>query len=125
MNTNSDHALNNNMRSGFALILHSEHPESCAAFYSFIGFSFMPEQHGDGPLHFAAQDGNFLLEIYPGVSRAQGDAIFAIAVADIAKCAELAEATGHKIKSPPTIQGGVKRMIFYDPDGRSVMVYQI
>ena len=35
------------------------------AFYTVLGLDFTEEQHGQGPLHWAAQSGPTVFEIYP------------------------------------------------------------
>ncbi|MEN3264395.1 MAG: hypothetical protein V7646_1289 [Pseudonocardia sp.] len=54
------------MRVGL-LVLYSERVEACRDFYASLGLDLLREQHGGGPVHYAAElpDG-LVLEIYPG-----------------------------------------------------------
>ncbi|RYX84382.1 glyoxalase/bleomycin resistance/extradiol dioxygenase family protein [bacterium] len=47
------------------LVLRSASLEAVSDFYSAFGFDFRQEQHGSGPLHYAAEVGGLVLEIYP------------------------------------------------------------
>ena len=49
------------------LVLYSERVEECRDFYTSLGLDLQREQHGGGPVHYAAElaDG-LVLEIYPG-----------------------------------------------------------
>jgi catechol 2,3-dioxygenase-like lactoylglutathione lyase family enzyme len=48
-------------------VLYSERVEACRDFYASLGLDLLREQHGGGPVHYAAElpDG-LVLEIYPG-----------------------------------------------------------
>ncbi len=47
------------------LVLRCCDVESTRNFYGGLGLHFEPEQHGSGPLHYAAEVGGMVVEIYP------------------------------------------------------------
>lgn len=47
------------------LVLRSENPKALAEVWAHFGFSFSPESHGAGPIHYVAKMEDFVLEIYP------------------------------------------------------------
>ena len=92
-------------------------------FYTRLGFQFVEEQHGKGPVHFSAPLGDGILEIYP---LPEGTAVdsstrLGFGVADlpavIEELGDLAEVRGPKM-TPWGLRAAVK-----DPDGRSVELY--
>ena len=53
-----------------ALILRCANIENTRAFYERrLGVTFQREQHGAGPIHFSAMQGELLIEIYPADDR--------------------------------------------------------
>lgn len=47
-------------------VIKSRDPERLKAFFEDFGLTFVPEQHGDGPVHFAcASPSGKVFEIYP------------------------------------------------------------
>lgn len=48
------------------LVVYSEQVEACRDFYASLGLDLVREQHGCGPVHYAAElAGGLVLEIYP------------------------------------------------------------
>jgi catechol 2,3-dioxygenase-like lactoylglutathione lyase family enzyme len=48
------------------LVIYTERLEECRDFYTALGLTLAREQHGTGPVHYAAElDGGLVLEIYP------------------------------------------------------------
>jgi lactoylglutathione lyase len=47
------------------VVIQSANIQAAKEFYSRLGLSFVNEQHGQGPAHFAATMGSLVLEIYP------------------------------------------------------------
>lgn len=47
------------------LVLRCRDLETCKRFYEQLGFSFLKEQHGTGPLHYATELGGLVFELYP------------------------------------------------------------
>ena len=51
-----------------SLVLYTVDLEKTMTFYRLFGLTFVPEQHGSGPLHYSTMLGETLLEIYPASS---------------------------------------------------------
>lgn len=47
------------------LVLRSRYLPRAIEFYQALGLQFTPEQHGSGPVHYSADLGGLILEIYP------------------------------------------------------------
>ena len=47
------------------LVLRCKDIEKSKAFYEKLSFSFVKEQHGKGPVHYATTIGSLVLELYP------------------------------------------------------------
>ncbi|MCX5380747.1 VOC family protein [Streptomyces sp. NBC_00091] len=84
-------------------VIYTEQLEACRSFYSGLGLTLVPEQHGKGPAHYAATlaDGA-VLELYPAGARpATGYLRLGLAVP-----AAAGEAAGRRTAT--------------DPDGRTI-----
>lgn len=90
------------------LVLHTERLRECRDFYARLGLDLVPEQHGRGPRHYAAElPGGVVLELYP----ATADRITGVMRLGLALPGEVA--------APPLAPG---RHVLVDPDGRKVDV---
>ncbi|MBB3232623.1 VOC family protein [Halomonas stenophila] len=47
------------------LVLRCKALEASKRFYELLGFCFVKEQHGDGPIHYASQEAGMVFELYP------------------------------------------------------------
>ncbi|MDN3525602.1 VOC family protein [Halomonas sabkhae] len=47
------------------LVLRCQALEVSRRFYERLGFRFVKEQHGDGPIHYASQEAGMVFELYP------------------------------------------------------------
>ena len=47
------------------LVIKTNQLETTRQFYQSIGIQFQKHQHGKGPVHYAAEMGSFVFEIYP------------------------------------------------------------
>lgn len=47
------------------LVLRCQSIEKSKKFYEELGFSFVEEQHGNSPIHYAASNVEFVFELYP------------------------------------------------------------
>ncbi|MBE2997376.1 glyoxalase/bleomycin resistance/dioxygenase family protein [Nocardiopsis sp. HNM0947] len=88
------------------VVLYSEHLEECRAFYAALGLPLVPEKHGTGPDHYAAELGETVVELYPAGGRPTGRARIGLDVEGAAA-------------DPPLTPG---RHLLTDPDGRTVDV---
>jgi catechol 2,3-dioxygenase-like lactoylglutathione lyase family enzyme len=91
------------------LVLYSPRLEECQRFYEDLGLRFATEQHGHGPLHYAAilADGS-IFEIYPARSDRETGAL------RLGLTIPGADAT------PPLAPG---RHLLTDPDGRTIEIH--
>ena len=48
-----------------AIVFYSANQKRLVRFYERLGFPFVKEKHGRGPLHYACDFGGMVLEIYP------------------------------------------------------------
>jgi catechol 2,3-dioxygenase-like lactoylglutathione lyase family enzyme len=91
------------------LVLYASRMEGCRRFYSDLGLSFATEQHGQGPVHYAAvlNDG-VVFEIYPASPDQETGAL------------RLGLTVSGANATPPLTPG---RHLLTDPDGRTVEVH--
>lgn len=47
------------------LVVRCKELEASKPFYELLGFTFVKEQHGGGPLHYSSQDAGFVFALYP------------------------------------------------------------
>jgi lactoylglutathione lyase len=47
------------------IVLRALDPEALCRFYGLLGCQFKTEQHGNGPVHYSAELGKTVLEVYP------------------------------------------------------------
>ena len=105
------------------IVLYSPDIDRLRAFYTLLGLELEQEQHERGPLHYAAQAGETVVEIYPqsAVANADVSAIrlgFDVAWID-AVLDSLLSAGGKLVTGPQETQRGIVAVI-RDPDGRKV-----
>lgn len=108
------------------LVITSAKTEAMLAFYAAIGFRFEQEQHGTGPLHYSAQVGDTVFELYPLGSKDAADATTRVgfAVDHLGMTLGNVKAvTGAVIREPEATAWG-RRAVVRDPDGRSVELYE-
>lgn len=109
------------------LVLRTNQIERCLAFYRSLGITFVLEQHGTGPLHYAADVDGVVFELYP-LTAAQvldaPDVRLGFAVARLSSTLdELAKAGGVVTSKPKDGPWGL-RAVVRDPDGRAVELYE-
>jgi catechol 2,3-dioxygenase-like lactoylglutathione lyase family enzyme len=47
------------------LVIYTDKVEETLEFFQGMGLVFVEEKHGDGPTHYASQNGDNVFEIYP------------------------------------------------------------
>ena len=88
------------------VVLYTDHLEEARAFYSGLGLPLVQEQHGRGPLHYAATlPDDTVFELYPATA------------ARPASSARLGFTVDSRTVTPPWAPG---RHVVEDPDGRAV-----
>ena len=88
-------------------VIYTEQLEACRTFYAQLGLHLVREQHGRGPVHYAAELGHGLvLELYPATSAEQATGRLRLGLA-------VPAAVAHQVGAKTTLS---------DPDGRTVAV---
>ncbi len=97
------------------LVLRCKELETSKQFYEMLGFNFVKERHGDGPMHYSSQDAGFVFELYPlAENEAVGNSRIGFSLKDIQQVlSQVATASQHEFN-------GRQIYIVRDPDGRKV-----
>jgi lactoylglutathione lyase len=109
------------------LVLRTKQLDRLRDFYAPLGVTFVPERHGDGPLHYAGALEGAVLELYPLDGDAEScDPLTRIgfAVRDLAATLRGLEAAGGEVVWRPRETEWGLRAVIRDPDGRAVELYQ-
>lgn len=108
------------------IVLRSPEPDRSVAFYQLLGIGFEQEQHGTGPVHWAAETGGVVLEVYPAksVDEVRGSTRLGFEVDDIGSLVERLRSKDVPIVSDVKSSQWGKRAVVRDPDGRSVELVQ-
>jgi lactoylglutathione lyase len=103
------------------VVLRSADIESAKDFYTRLGLSFCPEQHGQGPRHYSAKLGRLVLEIYPcQESNMPSPVRIGFHVARLDETLESLRANGTRIIQPAQDSPWGRRAVVEDPDGNRV-----
>src|SRR5438128_2502142 len=91
-------------------------------FYAGLGLRFVPEQHGNGPVHFAASCEGLVFEIYP---LRPGDVPIrsmrlGFRVENLALAIESVLEAGGTLEAPPSSTERGQRSVVVDPEGHKV-----
>lgn len=113
-----------------AFVLYARDIAVTRQFYETIGFSFVEEKHGDGPVHYACDFQNVVLEIYPlraGVVPKPCDS-FAL-VAFVAGFEQVLAGVKAMDLKPGEVgvyveEAGLRTVSVRDPDGRLVRLLE-
>jgi lactoylglutathione lyase len=109
------------------LVLRTSKMQELKDFYQALGLVFHAEQHGSGPLHYAAEVGGLVLELYPLTEDGQvtSDLLrLGFSVDDLAKMLQELESSGTIVISKLRETPWGLRAVVRDPDGRAVELYQ-
>jgi lactoylglutathione lyase len=114
-----------------SLVLYAASPAATAAFYRALGLALEDEDHGEGPVHFAAELGPVHFAIYPaeaagraGERRAGGSSFPGFYVESLDHAAQaLAQAGAPVLTSHQEMPWGC-RIVAEDPDGRAIEINQ-
>lgn len=109
------------------LVLRTSSPDKLREFYECLGLSFEQEQHGKGPIHFAAAMGDAILEIYPlnsGAAIPNTEIRLGFSVSDIEEATAALKAKSANVTSDARSTPWGTRAIVHDPDGRTIELYQ-
>lgn len=107
------------------IVLKTNDVESLRNFYTQIGFRFVEEQHGKGPVHSSAALGGGILEFYPLPDGSEADSTtrLGFAVTGAESVVESLTDTAEVVSKPKATEWGT-RAVVRDPDGRSVELYE-
>ena len=84
------------------LVIRSVATTQTVSFYSILGFVFVQEQHGKGPVHWAANLGSLVFEIYPATPNESANLIrLGFAIDEIAKTVDALRFAGYEILNDP------------------------
>jgi lactoylglutathione lyase len=108
------------------VVLKTRQVDALRRFYGSLGIELAQEQHGKGPVHFAGQVGDVVLEVYPLPDGTPVDATTRLGFV-VARLAEVVEALSALstpvVTEPQTTEWGF-RAVVRDPDGRAVELYE-
>ena len=108
------------------LVIRSEEPARAIGFYESLGLRFQEEQHGKGPVHWAAEFGGLVMEVYPAKSPddVERTTRLGFEVDEIESIlASLRDQGVEVVNNLKQTQWGL-RAVVKDPDGRSVELVQ-
>jgi len=96
-------------------------------FYGTLGIELTEEKHGKGPVHFAGQVGDVVLEVYPipdDGTAADTTTRLGFVVARLVEVVDALKALNTPIVTEPLATQWGLRAVVRDPDGRAVELYQ-
>jgi len=99
--------------------------ETSRAWYERLGFVFSEERHGDGPVHYAAAEANFVFELYPeSASNPVSSAVrLGFCVRDVRAIIET-EIPSESVVARPDTKDGRFGAVLVDPDGIKVEIHE-
>ena len=108
------------------IVVRSLEPSRTLAFYKMLGLDFHEEQHGSGPVHWAADLDGLVLEIYPAKSAEEVNVTTRLGfdVNDAASVLNTLQLSDVKIISDLKQTKWGLRAVVRDADGRSVELVQ-
>ena len=114
-----------------SLVLYAADATMTAAFYRAIGLDLADEDHGEGPVHFAAELGPLHFAIYPAEApgrapgrRAGGSCFPGFYVASLERAAHAVAGLGARTLAGHEEMPWGCRILVEDPDGRAVELNQ-
>ena len=102
------------------IVLQSGNVDATKDFYSAIGLTFVEEQHGGGPRHFAAILGRLVLEIYPCREKPVAPLRIGLDVPKLDQTIETLRSRGARIVREAKDSPWGRRAVVEDPDGNRV-----
>jgi hypothetical protein len=108
------------------LVLKTRQMDNLRVFYEALGVELAEEKHGNGPVHYAGQIGEAILEVYP---LPNGDAAdtrtrLGFAVEKLAEVVQALRNVGVVVAREPQRTAWGLRAVVRDPDGRAVELYE-
>lgn len=112
------------------LVLRVADVDRSLAFYKMLGFEFIEEQHGTGPIHYSCELGSVVIEIFPGKPghapdrRDSGATLIGFQVANLDEIVGEMKASGATIITDVQESTWGRRAVIQDPDGRAIELNQ-
>ena len=114
-----------------SVVLYAADPAATAAFYRAVGVDLEDEDHGEGPVHFAAELGPVHFAVYPaeaigraGERRSAGSVFPGLYVESLDHAADALARTGALVLTGHQQMPWGCRIVAQDPDGRAVEINQ-
>ena len=114
-----------------ALVLFAADPDRTTRFYQAAGIALDREDHGEGPVHSAADVDGVHFAIFPAEAdgtpprrRAAGDCLVGFYVDSLERTEAALRAAGGRFASPHETMPWGCRFVALDPDGRAVEINQ-
>lgn len=104
------------------VVIRSLDIDRAAQFYRLLGLPLEKHRHGAGPLHYAAELGAVVFEIYPGKSEADAATSVRLGFQVVSLDAVVAalQQVGARIASAPQETEWGRKAVVDDPDGRRI-----
>jgi lactoylglutathione lyase len=109
------------------VVLKTRQVDRLRTFYSALGIDLAEEHHGNGPVHYAGQVGEVVLEVYPLPDDGTGTdstTRLGFAVEKVDEVMQALRASGTPVVTEPRMTSWGFRAVVRDPDGRAVELTQ-
>lgn len=107
------------------IVLRARDADELARFYSVLGLNFSRHRHGNGPEHYACDDGPVVFEIYPAAASGPTQALrLGFAVDDLAVAIADATAAGATVVTAAAESAWGLRAVIADPEGHRIELTQ-
>jgi len=110
------------------LVIRTQNPEALKQQYEELGFQFHHHKHGKGPFHYAHEEKNFVLEIYPlkkSQEIADDSLRLGFSIEKLENTVETLRQTNWRIISEVQDSEWEKFAIIQDLDGRKVELKEV
>lgn len=110
------------------LVLKTAQLEQLQAQYSLLGLSFVYHQHGNGPFHYACEQEDFVLELYPLPQHQEQTAPTIRLGFEVGNLATLLQQLQHstwEMHTPIQTKPWGKTAVVQDLDGRKIELKEI
>lgn len=108
------------------IVLRTANLHQSLDFYKILGLDFVEEKHGRGPVHYSANLGSSVLELYPGNAslsphyKDSGTTMLGFQVTALDMVLAELEALNTTVLTPLKHTNLGRRIVVQDPDGRAV-----
>ena len=108
------------------IVLRSSQMQATLAFYKTLGFTFVEEKHGSGPVHYSTETASGVLEIYPAEAaeprhwKSSGATMLGFSVSSLNDVLASFEKSSLQLILSPKDSPWGRRAIVADPDGRAI-----